>query len=62
MFLIQLIERLTREMLLHLLLTNMEYLIRYVKMGGSLGCSDHDLVEFTALKGVDHANSPDAEF
>lgn len=49
-------------MLLHLLLTNMEYLIRYVKMGGSLGCSDHDLVEFTALKGVDHANSPDAEF
>lgn len=49
-------------MLLHLLLTNMEYLIRYVKIGGSLGYSDHDLVEFTALKGMDHTNSLDAEF
>lgn len=62
-FLIQLIDRLTRrEVLLDLLLTNMEYLIRYVKIGGSLGCSDHDLVEFTVLKGTDHMNSLDAVF
>ena len=34
------------ELLLDLVLTNTEELIKEVKIGGSLGCSDHTLVEF----------------
>ena len=34
------------EALLDLLLTNVEEIINGVKVGGSLGCSDHALVEF----------------
>ena len=32
------------------MLTNEEESIREVKIGGSLGCSDHTLVEFVILK------------
>lgn len=47
-FLIQTIDHLTRgELLLDLLLTNTDELIREVKIGGSLGLSNHYLVEFT---------------
>ena len=38
------------DSLLDLLLTNAEESIREVKIGGSLGCSDHALVEFVILK------------
>ena len=34
------------------MLTNAEESIREVKIGGSLGCSDHALVEFVILKNV----------
>ena len=40
------------EALLDLILTNTEKSIREVKIGGSLGCSDHALVEFVILKNV----------
>jgi len=47
-FLIQATDSLTRgEVLLDLLLTNMEELIGDEKIGGSLGCSSHALVEFS---------------
>ena len=54
----QVLEGLTRrEALLDVVLTNAEeknreviYNIREVKTGGSLGCSDHALVEFVILK------------
>ena len=49
-FLIQLIDRPTREALLDLLLSNTDELRRVVKIGGSLGCSDHTLVEFTVFR------------
>ena len=38
-------------MLLDLVLTNKEGLVRDVKTGGSLGCSDHEMVEFGILCG-----------
>lgn len=46
------IERPTRrEALLDLShMTNMKELMRHVKTGGTLGCSDQALVEFTTLK------------
>ena len=50
-FLVQVIDGPTRgEALLDLVLTNAEESIREVKIGGSLGCSDHALVEFVILK------------
>ena len=45
------------EALLDLVLTNAEESIREVKIGGSLGCSDHALVEFVILKNVGLAKS-----
>jgi len=39
-----------RDALLDLMLTNASELISGVKTGGSLGCSDHALVEFTVLR------------
>ena len=50
-FLVQVIDGPTQgEALLGLVLTNEEESIREVKIGGSLGCSDHALVEFVFLK------------
>ncbi|TRZ08196.1 hypothetical protein HGM15179_018912 [Zosterops borbonicus] len=50
-FLSQVIDSTTREdVLLDLLVTNASELIRNVKIGGSLGCSDHTLVEFAVLR------------
>ncbi|GAB0207135.1 mitochondrial enolase superfamily member 1 [Grus japonensis] len=49
-FLIQLVEEPTRRgVLLDLVLTNKEGLVGDVKVGGSLGCSDHEMVEFRIL-------------
>jgi len=57
-FLVQVIDGPTRaEALLGLVLTNAEESIREVKIGGSLGCSDHALVEFVILKNADLAKS-----
>ena len=57
-FLVQVLDGLTRgEALLDLVLTNAEERIREVKTGGSLGCSDHALVEFVILKNVGLAKS-----
>ena len=39
------------------MLTNAEESIREVKIGGSLGCSDHALVEFVILKNAGLAKS-----
>ena len=39
------------------MLTNEEESIRVVKIGGSLGCSDHALVEFVILKNEGLAKS-----
>ena len=52
-FLVQVIDGQTRgEALLDLVLINTEESIREVKTGGSLGCSDHALVEFVILNNV----------
>ncbi|KAK4810483.1 hypothetical protein QYF61_004263 [Mycteria americana] len=40
------------DVLLDLLLTNAEELLGEVKIGGSLGCSDHALVEFMILRDI----------
>lgn len=54
---LQLTDGLTRqEALLDLVLTN-EDSIRDTKIGGSLGCSDHALVEFVILKNAGLAKS-----
>ena len=45
------------EALPDLVFTNAEESIREVKMGGSLGCSDHALVEFVILKNAGLAKS-----
>ena len=59
-FLVQVIDGPTRgEDLLDLVLTNAEESIREVKIGGSLGCSDHALVEFVILKNAGLAKSRD---
>ena len=47
------------EALLDLVLTNAEERVREVKTGGSLGCSDHALLEFLILKNVGLAKSRD---
>jgi len=39
------------------MLTNASELISDVKTGGRLGCSDHALVEFIVLKGIEKARS-----
>lgn len=51
-FLIQVMKSLTREALLDLLLTNVEEFIGEITTEGSLGCSDHALVEFSILRGT----------
>ena len=50
---VQVVDRPTRgEALLDLLLTNAEETIKGVNVGGSLGCSDHALVEFVISRDV----------
>ena len=57
-FLVQVIDGLTQgETLLNLVLTNAEERVREVKIGGSMGCSDHALVEFVILKNAGLAKS-----
>ena len=43
--------------LLDLVLTNKEGLVEDVKVGGGLGCSDHEMVEFRILRGGSRAIS-----
>jgi len=51
-FLMQVVEEPTRKgALLDLVLTNKEGLVEDVKVGGRLGCSDHEMVEFRILRG-----------
>ena len=57
-FLVQVLDRPTRgEALLDLLLTNAEEIIKGVKVGGSLGCSDHAQVKFVISSHVGLAKS-----
>ncbi|KAJ7423107.1 hypothetical protein BTVI_11054 [Pitangus sulphuratus] len=52
-FLIQVIDSSTKEdMLLDLLVTNASEITGDIKIGGSLGCSDHTLVESAVLRNV----------
>ena len=41
--------------MLDMMLTNVSDLISDIKTGGSLGCSDHALVEFTVLRDIGKA-------
>ena len=51
-FLMQLVQEPTRKgALLDFALTNKEGLVEDVKVGGRLGCSDHEMVEFSFLRG-----------
>ncbi|KAK4818026.1 hypothetical protein QYF61_004150 [Mycteria americana] len=57
-FLSKLIDSPTRGgAMLDLMVTNASELISDVKIGGSLGCSDHALVEFTVLRDMGQARS-----
>ncbi|GAB0207304.1 hypothetical protein GRJ2_003196000 [Grus japonensis] len=57
-FLTQVVEESTRRgVVLDLVLTNKEGLVGDVKVGGSLGCSDHEMVEFRILRGRSRAIS-----
>jgi len=46
-----------RDAILDLMLTSESDLIAGVKTRGSLGCSDHELVEFTVLRDIGKAKS-----
>ncbi|GAB0186399.1 hypothetical protein GRJ2_001105200 [Grus japonensis] len=57
-FLLQVIEEPTRRgAMLDLILTNKEGLVGDVKLKGSLGCSDHEMVEFRILRAARRAHS-----
>ena len=57
-FLTQVVEEPTRRgVLLDLVLTDRDALVEDVKVGGSLGCSDHEMVEFRILRGGSRAVS-----
>ncbi|GAB0208651.1 hypothetical protein GRJ2_003330800 [Grus japonensis] len=57
-FLLQVIEEPTRRgAMLDLVLANKEGLVGDVKLKGSLGCSDHEMVEFKILRAVRRAHS-----
>ncbi|GAB0203559.1 hypothetical protein GRJ2_002821500 [Grus japonensis] len=57
-FLLQVIEDPTRRgAMLDLVLTNKEGLVGDIKLKGSLGCSDHEMVEFRILRAVRRAHS-----
>jgi len=52
------VEEPTRKgALLDLVLTNKEGLVEDAKVGGRLGCSDHEMVEFRILRGGSRAKS-----
>jgi len=52
-FFLQVIEKPTRRGgMLDLVLTNKEGLVGNVKLKGSVGCSDHEMVEFKILRAV----------
>ena len=57
-FLLQVVEEPTRRgAMLDLVLTNKEGLVGNVKLKGSLGCSDHEMVEFKILRALRRAHS-----
>ncbi|GAB0204924.1 hypothetical protein GRJ2_002958000 [Grus japonensis] len=57
-FLLQVIEEPTRRgAMLDLVLTSKEGLVGDVKLKGSLGCSDHEMVEFKILRAARRAHS-----
>ncbi|GAB0183916.1 mitochondrial enolase superfamily member 1 [Grus japonensis] len=57
-FLLQVIEEpIRRGAMLDLILTNKEGLVGDVKLKGSLGCSDHKMVEFRILRAARRAHS-----
>ncbi|GAB0208733.1 hypothetical protein GRJ2_003339000 [Grus japonensis] len=57
-FLLQVIEEpMRRGAMLDLVLANKEGLVGDVKLKGSLGCSDHEMVEFKILRAVRRAHS-----
>ncbi|GAB0177254.1 hypothetical protein GRJ2_000190600 [Grus japonensis] len=57
-FLLQVTEEpMRRGAMLDLILTNKEGLVGDVKLKGSLGCSDHGIVEFNILRAVRRAHS-----
>ena len=57
-FLLQVIEEpVRRGAMLDLLLTNKEELVGNVKLKCSLGCSDHEMLEFKILQAVRRAHS-----
>ncbi|MCQ4179366.1 hypothetical protein FK518_27770, partial [Klebsiella pneumoniae] len=57
-FLLQVIEEpMRRGAMLDLVLTNKEGLVGNVELKGSLGCSDHEMVEFKILRAVRRACS-----
>ena len=57
-FLLQVIEEPARRgAMLDLVLTNKEGLVGSVKLKVSLGCSDHEMVEFKILQAVRRAHS-----
>ncbi|GAB0179564.1 hypothetical protein GRJ2_000421700 [Grus japonensis] len=57
-FLLQVIEESTRRgAMLDLVLTNKEGLVGNVKLNGSLGCSDHEIVEFNILRATRRVHS-----
>lgn len=59
-FLVQVLDRPTRgETLLDLMLIIAEEIIKEVKLGGSLRCSNHALVEFMISKTVGMAKNVD---
>ncbi|GAB0191026.1 hypothetical protein GRJ2_001567900 [Grus japonensis] len=50
-------EPMRRSAMLDLVLTNKKGLVGNVKLKGSLGCSDHEMVEFKILRAVRRAHS-----
>ena len=57
-FLLQVIEEPTRRgAMLDLVLTNKDGLVGNVKLGDSLGCSDHEMVEFKILRAARRVHS-----
>ncbi|GAB0190215.1 hypothetical protein GRJ2_001486800 [Grus japonensis] len=50
-------EQMMRGAMLELVLTNKEGLVGNVKLKGSLGCSDHEMMEFKILMAVRRAHS-----
>lgn len=58
-FLLQVTEEPTRSAMLDLVLTHKERLEVTVKLKGSLGCSDHEMVEFSITALVDKGRAID---